>query len=109
MKDVGAGGNLESFIDILFDKQNSDSPSIDLLYNLENVRDQFWAQSQRRLIQYQQRRVGHKSPCNGQFLLLSATECIGALPLPFLQYGKQIEDALQMLFDVSLGPDGIGP
>src|ERR1700682_97767 len=100
LEHVAAVGDAQRLIHVLLDEQHRHSLSVDLPDGDENGLHQERRQSQRRLVEKEQARVGHQPARDGQHLLLAARERPGQLPDALAQAGKEREPPLEVLLAV---------
>lgn len=70
LHDIAAVGQFQGRLGILLHQDDRDPGFVDFLHSLEDGFDQNRGQTQTRLVQEQNRGIGHEGPTDGQHLLL---------------------------------------
>ena len=108
LEHVAAAGEGERRLDVLLDEQEGESGPMERAERLEDALDHAGRESERGLVEHEQRGVRHEGAPDGEHLLLSAGERSRALPPALGQARKEIPHAGQTLAQSGAGAGPIG-
>ena len=92
LQNIGPVGHLKRHLRILLDEQDGRAGFVQLADDVEDLLDQQWSQTHRRLVQHQQLRLTHHRAAHRQHLLLAAGERAADLLAALLQAREQVVD-----------------
>src|SRR5580765_1405668 len=96
LEHVATARHLERHHRVLLDEQDGRALLVDLDDRLEDPLDEDRGEPHRRLVEQQERRMGHERPADRDHLLLAAGECSGLLLLSFREPGKERVDPFEV-------------
>ena len=103
LEHVAAAGDVERHQGVLLDEQDRGALLVDLDDDLEDPLDEDRREAHRRLVEEQERRVGHQGPADRAHLLLAAGHRPRLLRLALGQAGEEREHAVEVLLQAGLG------
>jgi len=102
-QDIGAMGDPERLVDVLFHEENRHALLVDLLDDVEDEFYKEWSQAEGGLVEQEKSRIGHESPGNGEHLLFAPRHGPPQLFGPFHEAGEELKTAVHVRLPVPFG------
>src|SRR6516162_3008541 len=108
LQDIGAVGDRERHIGVLFDHEDRDTLPVDCPDDVEDLLDIGGREAHRGLVHAQELGPCHQGSAYRDHLLLTTRQGARDLAEPLLDAGKESEDALHVLGELGSAPARIG-